>query len=93
MTRASLKRIGIWVPLTCSVAAFALVIANIVAGVRPQPDENTSAHLFQLLIAGQIPFIGLFAATTDNWHYAARLIALQLLAIGLAFLPVWVAGY
>jgi hypothetical protein len=46
-----------------SLAALAVVLGHIaVAGVARQPDEGTAAHVWQLLMAGQIPVIAVFAA-------------------------------
>lgn len=95
VTSRQVNRAFAAMPLLCSAAAFALVMANILARVPPQPDENASAHLFQLLILIQLPLIGLFAASAD-WHRRSRVVAvlaLQALAIAVALLPVWLAGY
>jgi hypothetical protein len=80
--------------LVFSAAAFALVIANIIAGVAPQPDEGTSAHIWQLLMLAQLPMIVAFVATAD-WRTrgAPALFALQLAAFTAACIPVWLAGY
>lgn len=62
-------RLGL-VPLAMSLAALALVVGHVAvygitqpleAGARP--DEGTAAHLFQLLLAGQLPLIAYFALT------------------------------
>jgi hypothetical protein len=45
-----------------SLAALGLVLGHIVVvGVARQADEGAAAHLWQLLMAGQIPVIALFA--------------------------------
>jgi hypothetical protein len=45
-----------------SLAALALVIGHVATvGVARQADEGTAAHLWQLLMAGQIPIIAFFA--------------------------------
>jgi uncharacterized membrane protein len=94
MTRAQINRFTGLLPLLLSLLAFAIVMANILAGARPQSDENASAHLWQLLMVSQLPLILLFIATAD-WRSRATalLIGLQLLGIVLACLPVWLAGY
>ena len=92
--QARVNRIAAVLPLVLSVLALALVTANILMGVRPQPDENTSAHLWQLLMIAQLPFILLFAATADwSRRTPALVIALQTFGIAVACLPVWLAGY
>jgi hypothetical protein len=94
VTRFRANRIGLLVPFVCSAIALAIVLANIVAGVPPQPDENASAHIFQMLMVAQLPFIVLFVASAD-WGGAspAKVLALQILAMAAALLPVWIAGY
>ena len=94
MTRAGVNRISLILPLALSAIAFALVVANIVAGVPPQPDENASAHIWQLLMAAQLPLVVVFLATADwrNWS-PVLLFGLQLAAFAAACVPVWLAGY
>jgi hypothetical protein len=94
MTRAALNRFSMILPIILSAAAFFIVLANILAGVPPQPDENASAHLFQILIVLQIPIIAVFILSA-NWRGSRPLLflGLQFGAIALAFLPVWSAGY
>ena len=80
--------------LACSALAFAIVIANILLRVPPQPDEDASAHMWQLLIGIQLPLIALFLLTADWRERSTRLLfAGQLLAIAVACLPVYLAGY
>lgn len=94
MDRIRINRIAGIAPLIFSGMAFAIVMTNIVAGVPPRPDENTSAHLWQLLMVAQLPLILLFAATA-NWRRrpTAFLLAIQAIAIAIACVPVWLAGY
>jgi hypothetical protein len=95
MSQIRINRISAWVPVLCSALAFAIVMANIIARVTPQPDENTSAHLWQLLMAGQLPFVAGFVSTSDwrHWQRPAALLAIQFSAIVAAAVPVWIAGY
>lgn len=53
-----------YLPVVMSLGAFAM-IAWFVAlhGVVHQPDEGAQAHLWQLLVAGQVPLIAYFALT------------------------------
>lgn len=45
-----------------SLAAFLLVVVYVsLFGIVHQDDEGTAAHIFQLLLVGQLPFIGYFA--------------------------------
>ena len=50
-------------PLAMSAAALALVLAHVASGGGRQADEGAAAHLWQLLIAAQLPVVVLFAAT------------------------------
>ena len=95
MTETRINRISVWVPLLCSGLAFAIVLANIIARVPPQPDENSSAHLWQLLMVAQLPFVALFLVTADwqRWQRSLTIAALQFAAIAAAAIPVWLAGY
>lgn len=50
-------------PITMSAAAFAVVAIALLLGASSTPDgdEGTAAHLWQLLMAGQVPVIIYFA--------------------------------
>ena len=78
-------------PLVMSLAALALVVGHIaVVGTTRQVDEGAVAHLFQLLIVCQVPFVAFFAIT---WlrripKQALAVLALQGLAVVVACAPV-----
>ena len=64
--RRGINRILMVAPILCSALALAIVLGNVAAGVSPaRKNEGTSAHLFQLLIAAQLPLVLLFLATSD----------------------------
>jgi hypothetical protein len=49
-------------PILMSLIALALVVSHLlIAGSVRETDEGTSAHLFQLLIALQLPIVAFFA--------------------------------
>jgi hypothetical protein len=81
-----------WVPLVMSAAALGLVLFNI-ATVSPEQrpaDEETAAHVFQLLIAGQAPIAAFFAL---KWlprspGHALYVLAAQAAAALIALAPV-----
>jgi len=79
-----------------SLAALALVISHIAAaGVARQVDEGTAAHLWQLLTAGQMPVIALFAI---KWlprrpREALLVLALHAAAGVAATAPVFLLGW
>ena len=69
-----------------SLAALGLVLAHVARfGITREADEGTSAHLYQLLMAGQVPVIGYFVvrylpeeAARTMWVLAAQLAAAAL---------------
>jgi len=83
------------IPIVMSGAALAVVLAAVAFfGARPEPDEGAAAHIFQILIAGQIPFLGWFAFywLRRDFRSAASVIGLQVAAIAIALFPVWYFG-
>jgi hypothetical protein len=74
-----------------SLAALALVIVYVAMyGIVHQTDEGTPAHVFQLLIVGQIPVVAFFAL---KWlpkepRRAVPVLALQAAAAVLAIATV-----
>jgi hypothetical protein len=94
MIRARINRIATIVPLIISALAFALVMANVIAGVPPQPDEDAGAHMWQLLMVTNVLIIVVFAATADwGTRRAPLVLGAQVIGVALACLPVWLAGY
>ena len=91
LDRQKLNTVSGIIPMLLSLGAFALVIFAVMTGWdKGDPDEGTPAHIFQLLIVAQVPFIMVFIATAD-WAKArrvARMLALQAAALAIAFAPV-----
>ena len=87
-----LKRPSTLLPVAMSFAALATVIAYATMfGVARQADEGTAAHIWQLLMAGQVPIVAFFAL---KWlptepRQAAIVLALQVGAALAAMFPVW----
>lgn len=51
-----------FLPLAMSLTALTIVIVHVaIYGVTHEADEGTPAHLWQLLMAGQMPVLGFFA--------------------------------
>jgi hypothetical protein len=79
------------IPLGMSAGAFITVLFHIVSiSTGPAPDESTAAHLFQILLAGQAPFVAFFAL---KWlprmpAEAMLVIAMQAAAALIALAPV-----
>jgi len=89
---ALLKRPSALIPVVMSLAALALVLGYAAMfGTARQTDEGTAAHLWQLLMAGQVPVIAFFAL---RWvpaepRRALPVVALQVVAALAAMFPVW----
>jgi hypothetical protein len=96
MNATTLRRPTAWLPVTMSLAALATVLIHIVRfGVARQVDEGTSAHLWQILMAGQLPIIALFAIKwlPRNPKPAFAVLALQAVAGLAALAPVFYLGW
>jgi hypothetical protein len=62
-----------------SLAALGMVVVHAAMfGIVHEADEGTAAHIFQLLMAGQIPVVAFFAI---KWLPRAPRQALQILAL------------
>ncbi len=57
-----LKKPSAWLPIAMSLAGLALVLGHYaVYGIVHEVDEGTPAHIFQLLMALQVPIVAFFA--------------------------------
>ena len=89
---AILKRPSAFLPLAMSLTALAVVLGHVAMfGAAREADEGTAAHLWQLLMAGQLPVIAYFAF---RWlpqapRSALRVLALHLGAACAALAPVY----
>ena len=75
-----------------SLAALSIVLGHVaIFGIVHEADEGTPAHLFQLLIAGQLPFVAYFALTwlPRTPGQALRILAMQAVALLPAFAAVY----
>ena len=92
---AMIKKPSAFLPVAMSLAALATVIVHIVMfGIAREADEGTAAHIWQILMAGQLPIVAFFAI---KWLPQAPRQALEILALqagaGLAALaPVFFLG-
>ena len=92
MNTLLLKRPTALVPLAMSLAALATIIVYVTMfGTARQADEGTAAHIWQLLMAGQVPVVAFFAL---KWlptqpRQATMVLALQIGAALAAMFPVW----
>jgi len=96
MKAANARHPAAWLPVAMSLAALSLIAFQYAMhGAAPEPDEGAVAHLWQLLVAGQVPLIA-FAAM--RWLRrtpgpAGAILVVQLLAAAAAVLPVAVLGW
>ena len=96
MKDATITRPSALIPLAMSLAALGVLFGHIViVGTARQADEGTAAHLWQLLMAGQLPVIAFFAI---SWLPRRPLQALVVLALqaaaGIAAAaPVFLLGF
>ena len=87
-----LRKPSAFLPVGMSFAALAVVFIHIALhGTARQADEGAAAHLWQLLMAGQVPVIAYFAIRwlRQSPKYALAIIALQVGAALAALAPVY----
>lgn len=89
------RRPTAFLPPLMSLSALALVLGHVVLfGAAREADEGTAAHLFQLLLAAQLPIIVIFAVTwlPRRPRPAMLVLALQVAGAVAALLPVFLLG-
>lgn len=80
-----------FLPVAMSFGALAAVLVFLAFhGPAPQPDEGATAHIWQLLMAGQIPVVLFFAIkwVPRSPRQAVPILALQVGAALAAMAPV-----
>ncbi len=92
MNRERINRVCAVGPVALSILAFGLALIGGISGfAQPAHDEGAAAHVFQLLIVAEAPFIfGYFFSA--NWEHLRRVAltaGLDLAALALAFAPVF----
>ncbi len=81
-----------FLPVAMSLTALATVLVHVAMfGVAREADEGAAAHIWQLLMAGQVPIVAYFAI---KWlprapRQALPILALQILAALAALAPVF----
>lgn len=93
---ALIKRPSAFLPIAMSAAA-AVLVGIFVATIGPvrEPDEGAIAHVWQLLMAGQLPILGYFLL---RWlprlpRLTAAVFVLQIAAALAAAAPVYLLGF
>jgi hypothetical protein len=90
---AMIKRPSAFLPVLMSLTALAVVLGHVaVFGTAREPDEGTSAHVFQLLIVAQLPIVAFFAIKwlPQSPRKAAGILAVQACAGLAALAPVFI---
>lgn len=93
--REMLRRPAAFVPIAMSLLALAIVVLHVARyGPAREADEGTSAHLWQLLMAAQLPVIGFFAIKwlPQNPRPAVIVLVLQAAGVVAAAAPVFSLG-
>ena len=91
-----LKHPSAFLPVAMSVGALATVLVFVALhGTAPQADEGTAAHLWQLLMAAQLPIVLFFAIkwVPRSPGQALPILALQVVAALAALAPVFLLGW
>jgi hypothetical protein len=79
MNNSPMKQPSTLFPMAMSFAALAIVLGHAAMfGVVHEADEGTAAHIFQLLMAAQVPVVAFFAI---KWLPRTPRQALQVLAL------------
>jgi hypothetical protein len=94
--RAAFATPSAFVPIAMSVAALAILAFHIAfVGTARQADEGTAAHLWQILMAGQLPVIAYFAITSlpRRPRDASVVLSLQFAAAFAAAAPVFILKF
>jgi hypothetical protein len=81
MSAAPVKHWSAVLPLAMGVAGLALIFGHVASGGGREADEGAAAHIWQLLMAAQVPLIAIFAIT---WLSRAPQTALLILALQVA---------
>ena len=90
---STIKQPSAFLPVAMSLVALALVLGHVALfGVVHETDEGTAAHIWQILMAAQVPVVAFFAI---KWlprtpRQALHILALQAGAWLTALAPVFV---
>ena len=84
------------IPIAMSIAALVTVLSHVAMfGIARETDEGAAAHVWQLLMAGQVPVVAFYAF---KWLQRAPRTALQVLGVQVgaalaALAPVYWLGW
>ena len=89
---STLRQPGAFLPITLSLVALALVLVHVALfGVVHEADEGTVGHIWQLLMAVQLPIMAFFAIkyVPQKPKPALLVLALQIVFVLIACAPVF----
>jgi hypothetical protein len=92
----TMKRPGAFLPVAMSFGALAVVLAHLaMSGAARQVDEGAAAHLWQVLMAAQVPIVVFFAIKwlPEAPRQALQVLALQVGAALAALAPVYLLNW
>jgi hypothetical protein len=79
MNVSPIRQPSAFIPIAMSIAALLTVLYHLAMfGIARETDEGAAAHIWQLLMAGQLPFVAFYAV---KWLARAPKTALQVLAV------------
>lgn len=88
LTKGPLLKPSTIIPLVMSLAALALVLGHaLIYGIVHEADEGAAAHIWQILMAGQLPIV---AYLVLRWlpRYPVRTVQILALLVG-----TWLANF
>ena len=88
----TLRQPSAFLPVAMSLVALALVLGHIALfGAVHEADEGTAAHIWQILMAAQVPIMAFFAIkyVPQKPKQALLILALQIVAALTACAPVF----
>src|SRR3954465_12741042 len=91
-----LKHPNAFLPVVMSLGAIAAILLFIsLHGTGPQADEGAEAHIWQLLMAGQLPIVLFFLIKwlPQSPYEVAVVLTLQIVAALAAIVPVYLLGW
>ena len=96
MSLPLLKRPTAFLPVAMSGVALAIVLGHVAMyGIARQTDEGAAAHVWQLLMAAQLPIMAVFAIKwlPQTPKQAVPILALQIAAALAAMAPVFLLDF
>jgi hypothetical protein len=93
---AMIRQPSAFLPIAMSFTAAALVLGHVAMfGVVREADEGTAAHVFQLLLAAEVPIVAFFGIRflPRSPRQALQVLALQAAAGLAALVPVFFLDY